>query len=152
MAISREGTVAAPTRYALTGGFAMAVVVASMMHAPADPFARQGPLGLFGIDKWVHVGSYALFAALLAYAYFAQTALALLTIAATTILFGIGVELVQSTIPWRTMEFADVVANSIGAVIGLVVWRAALARYDWLFGSHPAPSGPESPPPEGVED
>lgn len=112
-----------PARFSLVSVFAIAVVIASVMKAPAAPFAKLGPLGLFGIDKWVHVWSYALFTFLLAYAYLASRVRVLVVIATASILFGTGVELIQSTVPWRTMEFADVLANTAGMGIALVVWR-----------------------------
>ncbi len=118
----------APTRFSLAGGFAMAVVLASMMHAPSDPFAKLGPLGMFGVDKWVHVGSYALITYLLAYAYLARTARSIAAIVAVSVLLGAGVELIQSTIVWRNMEAADVVANTIGTLGAVAVWEVTWRR------------------------
>ena len=118
----------APTRFSIAGGFALAVVLASMMHAPADPFAELGPLGLFTFDKWIHVGSYALVALLLSYAYLARTVTVLAGIAVLTVALGVGVEFIQGTISWRTMELADVAANSTGALVALGVWRVAWDR------------------------
>ncbi len=123
MEFVRASEVPAPTRYTLAGGFAVAVALASILHAP-DPIANDGPLGLMGIDKWIHVGSYALLTYLLAFACLAERAWAFVVIALASVAFGGGVELVQSTIPWRTMEFADVVANSAGTVVAVGAWKA----------------------------
>lgn len=127
MALSAAVDQSAPTRFSLAGGFAIAVVLASMLHAP-DVVAQTGPLNLFGLDKWIHFGSYATIAFLLAYASLARSTSALLAIAAATVLFGVAVELIQGTIAWRTQETADVVANAAGTIIGLVVWRITWAR------------------------
>lgn len=127
-ALASRAPTRAPTRFALArfslaAGFALAVVVASMIHAPADPFAKLGPLGLFGVDKWIHVGSYALLAFLGAFVVLTRSVAVLVGIALLTTVFGAGVELLQGTIEWRTMEFADVVANALGAVIAVALWR-----------------------------
>lgn len=118
----------APTRFSIAGGFALAVVVASMMWAPAVPFAQQGPLGLVGFDKWVHFGSYAGIMFLFAWAFHAKSMGLLLAIAFATFLLGAGVELIQSTIPYRTMNAADVVANGAGVVFALGVWEVIRPR------------------------
>ena len=125
MEFSDATAVPAPTRFSLAGGFAIAVALASMMHAPATPFAQNGPLGLFGFDKWVHVGSYALVAFFLAYALVARTTATLVAIAVVTVVLGIGVELIQSTIPWRSMETVDVAANTAGTVGALGLWKVS---------------------------
>ena len=117
-----------PARFSLVGAFTLAVVIASVMKAPADPFAELGPLGLFGVDKWIHVGSYALLTFLLAYAYLANRVRVLVLVATISVLLGVGVELIQGTVPWRTMEFADVLANSVGTVIALALWRVSWRR------------------------
>ncbi|WP_226010873.1 VanZ family protein [Halomicrobium salinisoli] len=126
MDLVRASEVPAPTRYTLAGGFAVAVALASILHAP-DPIANDGPLGLLRVDKWIHVGSYALLTYLLAFAVLAERARVFVVIALASVAFGGGVELVQSTIPWRTMEFADVVANSAGTVVAIGAWRATWA-------------------------
>ena len=128
MEFSDAIAVPAPTRFSLAAGFAIAVVLASMMHAPVNPFAQSGPFGLITVDKWVHVGSYAGIAFLLSYAYLARSGRALVAIAVATILLGIGVEFIQSSISWRTMELADVAANSVGTVGALGVWGAVWHR------------------------
>ena len=128
MEFSDAVDVPAPTRFSLAGGFAMAVVLASMMHAPASVFAGTGPFDLVSVDKWIHFGSYAMVGMLIAYATSARTLAVFVAIAVVTICLGIGVELIQSTIPWRTMEAVDVVANTTGTVVGIAMWRIASWR------------------------
>lgn len=114
--------VPAPARFSIAGAFAMAVALASFLHAP-DVVDATGVFGLVGNDKWIHAGSYALITFLLAYAVLARSLPVLAAIALTSILLGIGVEFIQSTIPWRSKEFADMVANSVGAVVAVGLWR-----------------------------
>ena len=40
------------------------------------------------------------------------------------------VEIVQYTLPWRSFELKDIVANSLGILLGLVLWHATL----WVLG------------------
>lgn len=124
MELSDVFAVPAPTRFSIAGGFGMAVVLVSFVHAP-DVIADTGPLGLVALDKWIHAGSYALIVFLLGYALLAKDFMLLYTIVVVAVVVGAGVELIQSTIPWRTMEEADVFANVVGAVAGLVAWTAA---------------------------
>lgn len=128
MEFSDARDVPVPTRLSIAGGFALAVVVASMVQAPADPIAKLGPLGLFGVDKWVHVGSYALLAFLGAFVTLTRSVVVLLAIALATTVFGAGVELLQWPIPWRTMESADVVANALGAFVAVGIWHVIWSR------------------------
>lgn len=117
--------VRAPTRLTIAVGFALAVLVASMMHAPADPLTDFGPLDMFRVDKWIHFGSYALLAFLGAYVALTRSAMTLLLIATVTTVFGAGVEVLQSTIAWRTMESGDLIANTLGALLAVAVWWLA---------------------------
>lgn len=119
--------VPAPTRFSIAGGFALAVVFASFLHAP-EVINETGPLGLFALDKWIHFGSYALIAFLIAYALLARTTWSLIAIVVVVGLLGAGVELIQSTIPWRTMEAMDVVANVAGTVFSLGLWGVVRRR------------------------
>lgn len=113
----------APARFSVATSFAIAVVIASMMPAPADPLSNLGPLGLFGVDKWIHLGAYALLAFLGAFVALSRSLMILAAITVLTVLFGLGVEVLQGAIAWRTMEAADVLANTVGAVVGVTVWQ-----------------------------
>jgi VanZ family protein len=128
MEFSDVFAVPAPTRFSIAGGFAMAVAFASFLHAP-DAIAETGPLGLYALDKWIHAGSYAVVAFLLAYAAHVKHVLLLVAIAVVTTLAGVGIEFVQSTIPWRTFEVADMYANTVGAVAAVALWRVVWSYY-----------------------
>lgn len=134
--------VSAPARDALAVGCTGAVVVASLVHAP-PAVAATGPLGLVGVDKWIHAGSHAGIAVLFAFAALARTVPILVAIAVGSVLIGGGVELLQSTIPWRTTEFADVLANGAGTVVALAVWWSAWRTVPTDVGPRTA-SSPEA--------
>lgn len=118
--------VRAPIRFSIAGAFAVAVLVASMIEAPAA-VASQGPFGLVGLDKWIHAGSYALLTLLGAYVALTRAPFALLLVAVAATVFGAGVELVQEPIPYRSYERADMVANGLGALFAVAVWRVGWA-------------------------
>lgn len=119
--------VPAATRFSIAGGVATTVALVSLVHAP-DVIARTGPLGLVGVDKWIHAGSYALVAFLVGYAVRAPDKWTMLAVATGAVILGAGVESIQGTIPWRTQETADVFANAAGAVLGGLVWNATWRR------------------------
>lgn len=121
MAFSEGHTISTPARFSIAGGFAVAVMLVSLVHVPPDVATTTGPLGVYGVDKWIHAGSYGGITVLLAYASRTGRVAVLVGIALATVLLGAGVELIQSTIPWRSMELADIAANAVGAFAALAV-------------------------------
>lgn len=112
---------------------AVAVVAAAILWAsvtrPTGVRGVLGPLGIVGLDKWLHAVAYACLAVVLAYALAEWDA----TAAAVGVLlaamaFGLGVELLQSTIPYRTFSWWDLLANAVGATVVAVGWRAISPR------------------------
>jgi hypothetical protein len=129
------------TRPAVIGAV---ILVASLLPLPRDDAVP--PLVPLGIDTWVHAISYAVFAASLLGAIRAEESgrsgaraeesgrsgaraeeprgseLRGIVIAATVaVALGVGIEVAQTVIPGRTFEVADVVANAVGAGVGLIV-------------------------------
>lgn len=112
---------------------AVAVVAVGILWASVTrPTAVRdvlGPLGIVGFDKWLHAVAYAVLAVVLGYALVEWDA----TVAAIGVLlaamaFGLGVELLQSTIPYRTFSRWDLLANGVGATVVAVAWRAIAPR------------------------
>jgi hypothetical protein len=110
------------------------ILVASLLPLPRDDAVP--PLVPLGIDTWVHAISYAVFAASLLGAIRAEESgrsgaraeeprgselrgIVIAAVVATAL--GVGIEVAQTVIPGRTFEVADVVANAVGAGVGLVV-------------------------------
>lgn len=100
------------------------VLVASLIDPGGTGLPSTGPLGLIGVDKWLHLGSYATFAWLLALAVSAGTPRQLAAVCLATIAFGAGVELLQAPSPARSADLFDAIANAVGAVIGVGAWTA----------------------------
>lgn len=116
-------------RYAAVLVVALVVVAASVTRP-----GPGGPSTLFGLpaDKVFHAAAYAVVAAALAYALLPRGAplspAKLALVVAGALALGVGVELLQGAIPYRSMSPLDVVANAVGAVAGALPWLFARGR------------------------
>jgi VanZ family protein len=109
---------------ATVAGFVFAT---SVLVAPPPQPVVPGKVDALPLDKWRHFLAYAAIAYALAYALAdsdrPRTHLAVGVFGAT-MLYGIGIELWQWTIPNRFFSVMDAYANAIGAAL-VVVWYAA---------------------------
>ncbi|WP_324663806.1 VanZ family protein [Haloarcula sediminis] len=113
-------------------GFALLVLVVSLLPAPetgGPPL--PAPLGV-AVDKWVHAGSYAVLAGLLAWARGSRDTVVVAALVGLAVAYGCGIELLQTLVPSRSFSGADAVANAVGAAGGGAVWLAVAARVDAL--------------------
>lgn len=127
--------------------FAAVVFVASVLPVPSVPAVAEAvgvvtpggstagsgeriPFGLALTDPFHAVG-YAVLAAVAARAT-GRGGRSLVLAAAAAVAVGFGIELVQSTIPWRTFAWGDAAVNALGAGAGVaavaVARRVAAAR------------------------
>ena len=86
--------------------------------------AVRGPLGVFGLDKWLHAVAYATLAGAVTFADGRGRVGVLSAVA-----YGVLVELLQVGVPYRSGSLPDAVANLLGAVVGTVVVVALAAAY-----------------------
>ncbi|ELZ29842.1 vanz like family protein [Halogeometricum pallidum JCM 14848] len=107
--------------------WSLCVVVASAATPPGDGLGAAGPLGL-GVDKWVHLGAYAVTACLAAFALRARDVRRLALAVLVAVALGGGAELLQATLPTRDASLADAAANAVGAVLGAAVYAVRRAR------------------------
>lgn len=102
------------------------VFTTSVLVAPPPQPVVPGKVEIVPLDKWRHFLAYAAIAYALAYALAdsdrARTHLAV-GVFCVAMLYGIGIELWQWTIPNRFFSVADAYANAIGAAL-VVVWYA----------------------------
>lgn len=96
----------------------LAIVALSLI-----PVSIPGPSGT---DKLLHLGVHTGMAA--GGLAFCRTARGLVAVALACVAIGISIELAQDLVPHRHMSMADVVANSVGAGLGLAAALWALAR------------------------
>ena len=137
-------------RWAAVAVVAGGIFYASLLAAPDTGLPPLGPLGTFGMDKWLHALAYAGLAGTLAVALAPgrTTGRATTTMRATTtgrtttaglsavrvavlalVLatgYGVGIEFVQAPLPKRYFSVVDMVANATGAVSGALGWRVGL--------------------------
>lgn len=118
--------VSGPLRYAGSVACAVAILVASLV----DPGEAAGRT-LLGqpVTMYLHVLWYAVFTVMLCYAMLADDGRALLVAALVVTTYGVVVEFLQGTLPYRTMDPLDALLNAIGAGAGAITWQRAA---DWV--------------------
>ncbi|MDZ7746928.1 MAG: VanZ family protein [Halobacteriales archaeon] len=104
-------------RWLAVGVVAAVILVASLLPTSGGPTPTL--LGV-GLDKWQHLGGYAVLAGTLGYALVAtehagrRVALGL----AVTVGYGILIECLQAPLSTRVFSVADMLANAVGALVG----------------------------------
>jgi hypothetical protein len=116
------------------------VILAASVARPTGVEPVAGPFGLVGADKYLHGSGYAVLALAFAYALAEREAgrVAVVAFLAATV-FGVGVELVQLPLAYRTFSRWDAVANATGAAVVAVCWRPLRERV--RFGPTAAETG-----------
>jgi hypothetical protein len=117
-------------RWALVGVVSVTILVFSVVRPP-DVAPALGPFGLVPRSTWLHGIAYAGLAVVLAYAL--QTSprpdwQVLCVVFALATGYGLGIELLQSTIAYRTFDVADILVNAGGAALAVTGWKLALRR------------------------
>ncbi|PSP80459.1 antibiotic resistance protein VanZ [Halobacteriales archaeon QS_1_68_20] len=111
-----------PVRAAAAVAVAAAIFAVSVTRPP-EAAAVLGPLGLVGMDKWVHAVAYGGLAVTVAYAVPARSRTRLVIAVGAAVGFGLVVESVQYGLPFRSFDLVDATANATGAVLAAAVWR-----------------------------
>lgn len=108
----------------IAGGILLASVI-----RPDGVRDALGPLGIVGLDKWLHALAYAALSITLAYAFAEWDATtAAIAVFVLAMAFGLGIELVQAAVPYRDFSWLDLLANGIGAAVVAVAYRAVDAH------------------------
>lgn len=100
---------------------AVVVFGASVVNPPSSGLTPTGPLGLVGVDKWLHVGGYAVLASVVGYALWVRAARPLVLAVVIVSVYGAGLEGVQSLLPLRSFDLLDMLANALGACLAALV-------------------------------
>jgi VanZ family protein len=95
------------------------LVLAALLAAASWLAFMPQPPGIPGGDKLHHLLGFAVlsFVGALGFGPHRRT---LLAVAAAMLLYGAFIEAVQSQLPWRTAEWADLLADGAGVLLGLV--------------------------------
>ncbi len=126
-----------PVRWAGVLACAGLILVASVLDTGSGP---QPTVFGIGLSLYLHLVAYAGLAGAIGYALLGVDRRALAVAAAGAVLFGVGVELVQAPIPYRTASTLDVLVNGLGAALGAAVWRAVAP----MVGAHGTGDGTTS--------
>jgi len=81
-----------------------------------------GTLGPIGVDKLLHVVGYAVLAGTSLYALRTRTRRTTLVVFVLVTAFGGVVELLQAPVPGRAISLLDLVADAVGAALGIAGW------------------------------
>ncbi len=118
-------------RWLVVGTVAAWILATSVIPASSGAPATDatGPLGLVGVDKWLHAGVYFLLGAAGAFALGDRRASprAMLAVFLGVAAVGAGVELVQAPLATRHADPGDAVANAVGAAAAVAGWRLVVA-------------------------
>ena len=106
----------------------MFILATTLLCIPGNKLPDEDWLGEINADKLVHVGLFAALVALWGLPVVARvqpdvnarsTKTALFWVVTVAIVYGIGIEIIQGAyIPLRSYSLADMVADSIGSIIG----------------------------------
>jgi VanZ family protein len=104
---------------------AVGILYTSLLDPRGSGLAPLGPLGLVGMDKWLHAAAYAGLAGTLAVAlapgWRPKRVAGLALILAVA--YGVGIEFAQAPLPERSFSVVDMAADAVGAGVGVVGWR-----------------------------
>jgi hypothetical protein len=118
-------------RWLLVAAVLGAIVAGSVVRPTGVRRLVPGPFGLLPSSVWLHGLAYAGLAVVLAYAL--QTTprpdwQVLLGVFVVATAVGIGVELLQLTLSYRTFDVTDALVNAAGAALAVTGWKI-LMRY-----------------------
>ena len=101
------------------------IFYASILDSPGAGLTPLGPLGVFGMDKWLHAVAYGGLAVTLASALAPRRspAVAAGLAALLAVGYGVGMEFVQAPLAERYFSVADMAADAVGAGLAVLAWR-----------------------------
>ena len=126
--------------YVLTTGYAALVALASLLPGNRLPTIPDWSR-LFSPDKVAHFGVYAIFALLLSVC-FSERGKTRTTVIAFSVAAGFGalMEILQGISgTGRQADVVDMVANALGALLGIAIWLLLQQLKNW-FRDRPEPS------------
>ncbi|AZH24890.1 VanZ family protein [Haloplanus aerogenes] len=118
-------------RWLLVIAVLAAILVFSIVRPPGTGRLVTGPFGVLPLSTWLHAIGYAGLALVLAYALQSSPRpnwqlLCLVFGFATA--YGVGMELIQSTLAYRTFDPADILVNAVAAALTVVGWTLLVRR------------------------
>ncbi|WP_255197121.1 VanZ family protein [Halorarius litoreus] len=127
----RVPVLARPLRLAVVAAVALVILVASVVDPPGSGGATTSLVAGLPLDKWLHALAYAGLASVLAYASVPERGRRGRVLVGVVLLaagYGFGIELVQATLPFRSFDLLDALANTVGASVGALPWFVVRGR------------------------
>jgi hypothetical protein len=118
-------------RWPLVGAVLTTILVFSVVRPPGMGRLNTGPFGVLPLSTWFHLLGYAGLAVTLAYALQHSPRpnwqlLSLVFVLATA--YGVGMELIQSTLAYRTFDTGDILVNAGVAALAMAGWNLLCRR------------------------
>lgn len=99
------------------------IVMCILFFLPGSDLPQANWLDAIYFDKWVHIGLFAMLTFLWRSAFDLDLNHYNWIILFTAILYGLSVEFIQRYwIPNRSFDLFDLLADTVGSIIGLAVW------------------------------
>lgn len=116
-------------RWVPAAGFALLLLVTSLVPVPGSDSVPVPTLLGVPLDKWVHAVGYGVLTGLLAWGGRTRGVADVAVVVFVAIGYGAGIEVLQGFVPSRGTSVADGVANAVGAVLaGVAVVRSVKTR------------------------
>lgn len=105
--------------------WAWALVILALTLSPGKYIPKANYWGMLSVDKYVHVGIFFIQVILLLYGakiLRIVSGKAYLTYLIIGVTYGIAIEFIQQFIPLRSFELNDMLANTCGAILAVLVF------------------------------
>jgi len=117
---------------------ALVILTYSIYDPPGSGTISMGPFGLLPYATWLHLLAYGGLAGTVAYALHEHPRpdwQHVLLVVVVVAVYGIGIELLQSTLADRQADLADAGVNTLGAGFAAIAWRV-LSRSARFYRTH----------------
>lgn len=104
---------------------AVAILIGSVLPHPPAALGAPGPFGGVRLDRWLHVGPYALLAATVLLTLRGREVSRRHTVVlafVVVVAYGLGMELLQLPLPTRAFDLVDLGADTVGAAMAVGLW------------------------------
>ena len=99
------------------------IIMSVLFFLPGSALPKEHWLDAIHFDKWVHVGLFAVLVFLWRSSFNQEFKNYNWMLLLSALLYGLAVEFIQKYwVPNRSFDLYDVLADSIGSVVGLFVW------------------------------
>lgn len=118
-------------RWLLVGAVLATILVFSVVRPPGMDRLATGPFGVLPLSTWLHGVGYAGLAFVLAYALQHSPRpdwQVLCFVFAFAAGYGVGMELIQSTLAYRTFDTGDILVNAVAAALAVTGWKLLVQR------------------------